>query len=78
MLMPVTGPAIDPRHVEAALAGDDVAVRHIVSATQADVRRLCALLGSGQDAELFNFATDVDTGQRAEIRSMQTLLNKKP
>ena len=34
--------------------------------------------GSGQDAELFNFATDVDTGQRAEIRSMQTLLNKKP
>jgi uncharacterized protein (DUF305 family) len=34
--------------------------------------------GSGQDAELFNFATDVDTGQRAEIRSMQTLLDKKP
>jgi uncharacterized protein (DUF305 family) len=34
--------------------------------------------GAGQDAELFNFATDVDSGQRAEIRSMETLLNKKP
>jgi RNA polymerase sigma-70 factor (ECF subfamily) len=51
MLGSVSGPTIDPRHVEAALAGDDVAVRHIVGATQADVRRLCALLGSGQDAD---------------------------
>ncbi len=34
--------------------------------------------GAGQDAELFNFATDVDSGQRADIRSMETLLNKKP
>ncbi len=34
--------------------------------------------GAGQDAELFNFATDVDSGQRAEIRIMQTLLDKKP
>jgi uncharacterized protein (DUF305 family) len=33
--------------------------------------------GAGQDAEVFNFATDVDTGQRAEIRIMQTLLEKK-
>jgi len=32
--------------------------------------------GSGQDAELFNFATDVDSGQRAEIRIMQTMLGK--
>ncbi len=30
--------------------------------------------GAGQDAELFNFATDVDTGQRAEIRIMQGML----
>jgi uncharacterized protein (DUF305 family) len=29
--------------------------------------------GAGQDAELFNFATDVDSGQRAEIRIMQTM-----
>jgi len=34
--------------------------------------------GAGQDAELFNFATDVDSGQRAEIRIMQTMLEKKP
>jgi uncharacterized protein (DUF305 family) len=34
--------------------------------------------GAGQDAELFNFATDVDSGQRAEIKSMETLLQKKP
>jgi uncharacterized protein (DUF305 family) len=34
--------------------------------------------GAGQEANLFNFATDVDSGQRAEIRAMETLLNKKP
>src|SRR6266849_5846569 len=34
--------------------------------------------GAGQDAELFNFATDVDSGQRAEIRIMQSMLKKKP
>lgn len=32
--------------------------------------------GAGQDAELFNFATDVDSGQRAEIKIMQKMLNK--
>lgn len=42
------------------------------------VDELFKTAGSGQDAELFSFATDVDTGQRAEIRSMQTLLDKKP
>ncbi len=30
--------------------------------------------GAGQDADLFNFATDVDNTQRAEIRIMQGLL----
>jgi uncharacterized protein (DUF305 family) len=34
--------------------------------------------GAGQDAELFNFATDVDGGQRAEIKIMQTMLGEKP
>jgi uncharacterized protein (DUF305 family) len=33
--------------------------------------------GTGQDAELFNFASDVDSGQRAEIKTMQNLLGKK-
>ncbi len=32
--------------------------------------------GAGQDAELFNFSTDVDSGQRAEIKIMQTMLGK--
>lgn len=42
------------------------------------VKELFDSAGGGQDAELFNFATDVDSGQRAEIRSMQNLLGEKP
>ncbi len=42
------------------------------------VKELFATAGAGQDAELFNFATDVDSGQRAEINIMQTLLEGKP
>ena len=34
--------------------------------------------GAGQDAELFNFATDVDSGQRAEIKAMENLLDQNP
>ena len=41
------------------------------------VKDLFDTSGAGQDAELFNFATDVDTGQRAEIRIMQTMLEKR-
>jgi uncharacterized protein (DUF305 family) len=33
--------------------------------------------GAGQDAELFNFATDADNTQRAEIRIMETMLKKE-
>lgn len=42
------------------------------------VKDLFDTAGAGQDAELFNFATDVDSGQRAEIRIMQTMLDGKP
>ncbi|MDQ2974870.1 MAG: DUF305 domain-containing protein [Acidobacteriota bacterium] len=42
------------------------------------VKELFDTAGAGQDAELFNFATDVDSGQRAEIRIMQTMLRPKP
>jgi uncharacterized protein (DUF305 family) len=38
------------------------------------VKDLFDTAGSGQDAELFNFVTDVDSGQRAEIRIMQNML----
>ena len=42
------------------------------------VKDLFESAGAGQDAELFNFATDVDTGQRGEIKIMQAMLDKKP
>jgi uncharacterized protein (DUF305 family) len=40
------------------------------------VKDLFDTAGAGQDAELFNFATDVDSGQRAEIRIMQGMLGQ--
>src|SRR5205814_10064371 len=42
------------------------------------VRDLFDTPGAGQDAVLFNFATDIDSGQRAEIRIMQNMLGVKP
>lgn len=42
------------------------------------VKDLFDTAGSGQDAEIFNFASDVDSGQRAEIKVMQTMLGEKP
>jgi uncharacterized protein (DUF305 family) len=42
------------------------------------VKELFDSPGAGQDPELFIFATDVDSGQRAEINSLQTILDKKP
>jgi len=42
------------------------------------VKDLFDTAGAGQDAELFSFATDVDSGQRAEIRIMQTMLGERP
>jgi len=41
------------------------------------VKDLFDTAGAGQDAELFNFATDADNTQRAEIRIMQAMLEKK-
>jgi len=41
------------------------------------VKDLFDTAGAGQDAVLFNFATDIDSGQRAEIRIMQGMLGKK-
>jgi uncharacterized protein (DUF305 family) len=42
------------------------------------VKDLFDTAGAGQDAELFNFATDADNSQRAEIRIMQSMLEKNP
>jgi len=41
------------------------------------VKDLFDTAGAGQDAELFDFATDVDSGQRAEIRIMETMLKNE-
>lgn len=42
------------------------------------VKDLFDTAGAGQDAELFNFTTDIDSGQRAEIRIMQTMVRAVP
>lgn len=49
-------------------------IRHHEGAL-AMVATLFAAPGSGQQPELFTFATDVDAGQRAEIARMQALLS---
>jgi uncharacterized protein (DUF305 family) len=41
------------------------------------VKDLFDTAGAGQDADLFNFATDADNTQRAEIRIMQTMLENE-
>jgi uncharacterized protein (DUF305 family) len=41
------------------------------------VKDLFDTAGAGQDAEVFNFATDADNTQRAEIRIMQAMLENK-
>jgi uncharacterized protein (DUF305 family) len=41
------------------------------------VKDLFDTAGAGQDAELFDFATDADNSQRAEIRIMEDMLKKE-
>jgi len=41
------------------------------------VKELFDSPGAGQDAELFDFATDADNSQRAEIRIMEDMLKEK-
>jgi uncharacterized protein (DUF305 family) len=41
------------------------------------VKDLFDSAGAGQDADIFDFATDADNTQRAEIKIMQTMLEKK-
>jgi uncharacterized protein (DUF305 family) len=42
------------------------------------VKDLFDTAGAGQDADLFDFATDADNTQRAEISIMQDMLKEKP
>jgi uncharacterized protein (DUF305 family) len=41
------------------------------------VKELFDTAGAGQDADVFNFATDADNTQRAEIKIMQSMMDKK-
>ena len=41
------------------------------------VKELFDTPGAGQDADLFDFATDADNTQRAEIKIMQDMLKEK-
>ncbi len=41
------------------------------------VKELVDTAGAAQDAEIFDFATDVDNTQRAEIKIMQNMLEEK-
>jgi len=41
------------------------------------VKDLFNTAGAGQNADVFDFATDADNSQRAEIRIMQSMLEKK-
>ncbi|HEY0565786.1 MAG TPA: DUF305 domain-containing protein [Terriglobales bacterium] len=41
------------------------------------VKNLFDMAGAGQDADLFNFATDADNTQTAEIKIMQSMLDKE-
>ena len=41
------------------------------------VKGLFDTAGAGQDADVFNFATDADNTQRAEIRIMENMLEKE-
>jgi uncharacterized protein (DUF305 family) len=42
------------------------------------VEKLYSSPGAGQDAEIFTFTSEIDSGQRAEIRVMQEMLGEKP
>jgi len=42
------------------------------------VKELFDAPGAGQESQIFAFATDVDSGQRAEIRVMEKMLGGKP
>jgi len=52
-------------------------IRHHEGAL-AMVAALLAAPGAAQEPQLFGFASDVDSGQRAEIRRMQAILATLP
>lgn len=83
--MPLMPGMLTPEQMEALRKAKDAEFDHLFltgmiqhhNGALTMVKDLFDTAGAGQDAELFNFATDVDSGQRAEIRIMQAMLEKK-
>ena len=83
--MPLMPGMLTPEQMEALGKAKDAEFDHLFLAGMVQhhngalimVKDLFGAAGAGQDAELFNFATDVDNGQRAEIRIMQGMLEKQ-
>ena len=83
--MPLMPGMLTPEQMEALRKAGDAEFDHLFltgmiqhhNGALTMVKDLFDTAGAGQDAELFNFATDVDNGQRAEIRIMQGMLEKK-
>src|ERR1051325_5911690 len=83
--MPLMPGMLTPEQMEALRKANDAEFDHLFLTGMIQhhggaltmVKGLFDTAGAGQDAELFNFATDVDNGQRAEIRIMQAMLEKE-
>jgi uncharacterized protein (DUF305 family) len=83
--MPLMPGMLTPEQMEALAKAKDAEFDHLFLTGMIQhhggaltmVKDLFDTAGAGQDAELFNFATDVDSGQRAEIRIMQGMLEKE-
>ena len=83
--MPLMPGMLTPEQMEALRKAKDAQFDHLFLTGMIQhhggaltmVKDLFDTAGAGQDAELFNFASDVDNGQRAEIRIMQAMLEKK-
>jgi uncharacterized protein (DUF305 family) len=65
-----TGPTFDRLFLEGMIRHHEGALTMVAD--------LLATPGAGQEPQLFGFASDVDSGQRAEIRRMQAILATMP
>lgn len=83
--MPLMPGMLTPEQMEALRKSKDAEFDHLFltgmiqhhNGALTMVKDLFNAPGSGQDAELFDFATDADNTQRAEIRIMQSMLETK-
>jgi uncharacterized protein (DUF305 family) len=83
--MPLMPGMLTPEQMEALRKAKDAEFDHLFlvgmiqhhNGALTMVKELFDTPGAGQDAELFNFATDADNTQRAEIKIMQNMLKKE-